>query len=178
MSGHRILFYATRDDLAPVIGSVEAISPLRYALTGLHITSDFSTYPSALEIPRLGQATADSSSACDSYLAVHRDTQIVIREVPQVSGGSRFAIDQLANPNSVRFQSGGVCEGNILIHGLVDTTGVTEEALTIFNHFRKWLKKSFTRRGAFYVGAKALQLKEQGWRLTGAIRSPREYDLA
>ena len=178
MLGYRIYFYATREDLEPVIHSIEVLMKFNYALTGLHTSLSFPVYSSALEIPTLGQATQDSAVGCDSYLVVPIGTQIVIREVPQISGGVRYAVDQLVNPDSIRFQSGGVREGGIIIHGLVDTTGQSNNAKVIFKIFKKYLTKSFMKQQAFYVGRNAIQLKEQGVRLTAAVQSAHEYDLA
>jgi len=177
MPGHQIHFYATREDLEPAIRGIEAAASFRYALTGLHVTRAFPEYSSALEIPTLGRATGDSAVLCDAYLVVAREEKIAIREIRQNAGGTRHAVDQLINPRSIVFQPGGVRDGGVIIHGRAATTAQSKEAKEIFSLFRKWLKKSFEKRRAFYVGPAAMRLKEEGARLTMAVHSPREYDL-
>jgi hypothetical protein len=178
MSGLRLHFYTTREDLEPAIRGIEAAASLRYALTGLHTSRVFPEYASALEIPSLGRATGDSAVTCEAYLVVAKQEKISIREICQNSGGTRYAVDQFVNPRSIIFQSGGVRNGGVIIHGRVATTAQSEEAKEIFSVFRKWLKKSFEKHRAFYVGPTAMRLKEEGARLTMAVQSPKEYDLA
>jgi hypothetical protein len=178
MSGHRIHFYATREDLEPAIRSIEAVASFRYALTGLHKSPVFPEYSSALEIPMLGRATSESAITCEAYLVVPKGEKISVQEIRQNSGGVRDVVDQLVNPRSIVFQSGGVRDGRVIIHGRAATTAQSEEAKEIFSLFRKWLKKNFEKRRAFYVGPVAMRLKEEGVRLTMAVQSPKEYDLA
>jgi hypothetical protein len=177
MVSHQIHFYAMREDLEPVIRGIEAAANFRYALTGLHDSRTYPAYSSALEIPALGHATGDSAVLCGAYLVVAKEEKISVREVRQNSGGVRYAVDQLGNPRSIVFQSGGVRDGGVIIHGCAATTAQSEEAKEIFSLFRKWLKKNFEKRGAFYVGPAAMRQKEEGGRLTMAVQSPREYDL-
>jgi len=178
MSGHQLHFYATREDLEPAIRGIESAASFSYALTGLHMSRVFPKYSSALEIPSLGRATGDSAVTCEAYLVVAKEEKISIREIRQNSGGMRYAVDQLVNPRSIVFQSGGVRAGGVIIHGRVATTARSEEAKEFFSLFRKWLKKNFQRHRAFYVGPAAMRLKEEGARLTMAVQSPKEYDLA
>jgi hypothetical protein len=178
MRGHAIYFYATRDDLEPVIRSIEATASFNYVLTGLQSSRIFPTYSSGLEIPSLGRATGQSAVHCEAYLVVPKETQVLIRDVPQRAGGVMYAVDQLINPDSIVFQPGGVLDDSVVISGEAGTTAQTEKATEIFSLFRKWLKNDFQRRQSFYVGPNALQLKEKGSRLTANLKSPREYDLA
>lgn len=67
--------------------------------------------------------------------------------------------------------------GAVIIHRCAATAAQSEEAKEIFGLFRKWLKKGFEKRRAFYVGPAAMRLKEEGARLTMAVQSPKEYDL-
>jgi len=177
MIGHQIHFYATREDLEPVILGIEAASSFRYARTGMHPSRIFQEYGSALEIPSLGRATGDQATSCEAYLVVPKDEKIAVREICQKTGDTRYAVDQLVNPRSVVFQSGGVRDGRVIIYGRVATTAQSEESKEIFSLFRKWLKKKFQKRGAFYVGPMAMLMKEEGFRLTMAEQSPKEYDL-
>ena len=174
----QIHFYATRDDLEPVVREIESTGVFRYALTGLHASECYPEYLSALDIPSLGRATADQANTCDSYLVVERSEKIAIRDIRQGLLRIRYAVDQLANPRSIIFQSGGVRDGRVIIHGRVATICDSEEAKSMFRLFSRCLKKNFTKRQAFYVGPEAMRLKDDGYRLTIGVKSPKEYDLA
>jgi hypothetical protein len=174
----QIHFYATREDLEPVIRAIEDTATFRYARTGLHTSSIYPEYLSALDIPSLGRATGDQAMMCEAYLVVRKSERIAIREIPQNCGGMRYAVDQLVNPRSIVFQSGGVRDGRVVICSRVSTTGQSEEAKAMFRLFAGRLKKSFEKRQAFYVGPSVMRLKEEGFRLTMAVQSPKEYDLA
>ena len=171
-------FYATQSDLESVIRKIEETASFCYALTGSHPTPSYPTYNSAIEIPDLGHATADSSMGCKSYLVLRQGQKIAARKIPQNAGGTRHAVDQLANPDSITFQPAGIRGNATVIHGRIATTGTTMEAKTIFATFQRHFKKHFVKRAAFDVGPEAMQLKEQGFRLTMAIQSPPEFDLA
>jgi hypothetical protein len=174
----RLHFYATQADLESVIRKVEETASFRYALTGLHPTPSYPTYNSAIEIPDLGHATADSSMGCKSYLVLRHGQKIAVRKIPQNAGGARHAVDQLANPDSIIFQPAGISGNATVIHGRIATTGTTIEAKTIFATFQRHFRKYFAKHAAFYVGPEAMQLREKGFRLTMAIQSPPEFDLA
>jgi len=174
----RLHFYATQADLESVIRKIEETASFCYALTGLHPTPSCPMYNSAIEIPGLGRATANSSMACNSYLVVRQGQKIAVRKIPQNAGGTRHAVDQLANPDSIIFQPAGIRGNATVIHGRIATTGITIESKTIFATFQRHFKKCFAKHAAFYVGSEAMQLKEKGFRLTMAIQSPAEFDLA
>jgi len=178
MPGHGLYFYATREDLVPAIHAIEDRTAFRYALMGMHTMLTFPQFTSALEIPSLGEATGDQEATCDRYLVVPREAPIAVREVQLNSGGVRYAVDQLVNPNSIVFQPGGLRNDRVIISGGVTTTGQTEISKSIFRLFARWIKKGFEKRMAFYVGPAAMRLKTDGFRLTMGVQSPPLYDLA
>lgn len=178
MKGHSVNFFATREDLEQVLGAIEARVGIKYMLAGLHASREIPIYQSALEIPSLGMATADSSAACERYLVVPKQTNVAVRDVPQKAGGVRYAVDQLMNQDAITLCPAGRRDEGAIISGVAGTTSETRKALEIFRLYRNHIRQAFTKRQSFYLGAEAMRLKREGFRLTTSIRSPREYDLA
>lgn len=172
------LFFALPDDLLPVFQLVESKHRITYTLTGLLASSQLTTVGSGSMLPSLFLPASHSSVQCDSYLITLADTEIQIRAVPQLAGGTKFAVDQLVNPDSITITHGGVYSPGILISGRVATVSDTPTAKALQSAFSRAIAKSFIRVKAFWVGPGALELLKEGNRLTQSASSPREYDLA
>ena len=173
------LLFATADDLLPIFERVEARHSLAYTLCGLFHSDEVSTVSSGSVIPTLrGAAPHPSAVACPRYLVTPASAPVTVRKVPQASGGIRYAVDQLANPDSIIIQTGGIFPPDVLLHGSIGSASATPFSTQIYRAFTSAITKSFSHVQAFYVGAKAYELWQQGYRLTPAIQSPREYDLA
>jgi hypothetical protein len=172
-------FYATGDDLRPVLESVERKHSVAYTLTGLLKSGELTTVSSVAAIATLGSPAPDPN-ACGgyAYLVTPADVQVVIREVPQQAGGIRYAVDQLANPISITLIHGGFYAPDILLHGRVASCSDHAAATKLYRAFAVAIAKNFTRVRGFYVGPKAVELFHLGCRLTIGANSPREYDLA
>jgi hypothetical protein len=171
-------FFATADDLVPVFELVESGLRLAYTPTGLFETSQQPRFISGKALPTLRKPAGASSINCPTYLVTPAGTRVVVRTVPQRAGGVRYAVDQLANADSVALTHGGLFSPEILISGRVATVSKTPGAKEIQAAFSKAIGKLFKRVGAFHVGPEAAQLFDGGCRLTQSAKSPREYDLA
>lgn len=171
-------FFATRGDLIPIITEVERAAKLRYVQYGVYDKRVFPEFNSALDIPDLGRATDESAVACRKYLVIPQEAEVAVREMNRRMGGTGYFIDQLENPISVVFAPGGLFEKAVLLYGSVDTVSQGKEAQSIKGKFEYRLKKHFSKRGAYYVGSEAEQLRQQGFRLTGAVQSPPTLDLS
>ena len=175
----RCHFYAAANDLLPVFESVEAKHSLTYTLCGLFPTRELKSVAAGIDIPALhSPAPYPSAIACPQYLVTAAGASIVIREVRQKAGSVLYAIDQLANPESVTIQPGGLYPPDVLLHGRVATASSTPFAVQLQRAFSSAIAKMFEHIRAFYVGREALQLWQRGYRLTPSAESPREYDLA
>lgn len=173
------LFFATADDLLPVFERVESKHRLAYTLCGLFPIRKYQSFPSGAVLPSLrAQATHPNAIAGAQYLVTPVDQSVVIREVPQKSGGIRYAIDQLENPDSIAIQLGGIFPPDILLGGRVGTASSTAFAKQIHRAYSSAVAKFFLQIRAFYVGPQAQELWRTGHRLTQSAQSPREYDLA
>jgi hypothetical protein len=175
----RILFYAVKEDLLPVLELVESKSSLKYALTGNFLKSEIEesicVFDSGAQIPHLGTANADSAVACDGFLVCERATPINLRTVGQ--HGERVCVDQLANPESVTLRPGGIWHGDVLLHGTLGTASNSPVSQSLMKRFHAAIKKTFSKVQDYYVGPEAYCLLERGWRLTAATQSPPECDL-
>jgi hypothetical protein len=89
-----------------------------------------------------------------------------------------YAIDQLANPDSIIIQPGGLYPPDVLLHGRVGTASSARFAAQLQRAFAFSLAELFQRIRAFYVGPEAQELWRRGYRLTPSVQSPHEYDLA
>ena len=170
-------FFATPDDLDPVFARVEAKWSLSFAPTGLFETYQVAPFSSGGSLPTLRAPAAKSAAECATYLVTRAGTPINVRSVPQRTGGMLYAVDQLANPDSVTLTHGGLCSPGVLISGRVATVSSTPFAKQLQTAFSNAIGKFFTRVNAYYVGPAALELLRQGCRLTHSATSPREYDL-
>jgi hypothetical protein len=172
-------FFATADDLLPVFDLVDRKHRLAYTLTGLHESPELCTVTNGTDIPSLRDVMgAPNAIACPSYLVTLEGATVQVREVPQQSGGIRYAVDQLINPDSITFSHGGFFSPEILLYGRVGTISDSEISKKLFRAFSSAIAKEFDRVKAFWVGPEANELLRQGCRLTMGAHSPKECDLA
>ena len=172
-------FFAAGNDLLPVFESVEAKRSLTYTLCGHFPTRELSSVAAGADIPALrSPAQYPSAIACPQYLVTAAGASVVVRDVPQKAGGVLYAVDQLANPESIIIQPGGLYPPEVLLHGRVGTATSTLFAVQLQRAFSVAIAKIFEHIRAFYVGPEARTLWRRGYRLTPSAQSPREYDLA
>jgi hypothetical protein len=167
------LFFLTKGDVVGLLQEVEANASVAYARMGAFSAGRVELYLSALEIPRLGEATADSSIASQSFLVVPRATEVVLRH-----SGHRVFLDQLVNPQSIEFTPGGEDASGALLQGRVGTVHDRVEAKKLLAAYRLTLRHQCKRIKGLYLGAEAEKRWRTGTRLTASVGSPPEYDLA
>jgi hypothetical protein len=170
-------FYATKDDLLPLVAIVERKVALDYVLTGNFLTDAVVQYGSIQDIPNLGHATRESASGNAQFLVVMKGHRVNVRTLPGINGKTRYLIDQLANQSSLMFQPGGFWGDDILLHGRVGTVHTDGISKELMKRFSGAIRKSFCRIKAFWVGPEAERLLDAGMRLTIAEQSPPEFNL-
>ena len=170
-------FFALPDDLLGVFEQVESKSAVSYLLAGMFETPHFEVFHAGAGLPTLRSPACRQSSECATYLVLPVSTRVNVRSVPQRAGGTRYAIDQLENPDSVTFTHGGLYSDGVLISGRVATISSTPVGKQLQAAFSKAIGKLFGKVNAFYVGAGAMELLRGGGRLTFNASSPPEYDL-
>ncbi len=175
-----ILFFALKEDLLPVLELVDSKGPLKYTPTGNYLKSEIEegmrVFDTGAEIPSLGKASADSTVGCDTFLVCERATPINLRTAGR--NGERVCVDQLINPDSVGFTPGGLWNEDVVLYGRIATASESQVSQALMKRFQVAIRKTFARVQYYYVGPKALALLEGGKRLTAAVQSPREFDLA
>jgi len=172
-----ILFYATKEDLLPILEFAEAGKPLKYARTGHYGQSKPEVLLNAASIPGLGTANDDSSVGCDSYLILGQSVALLVRDMLQQDGTTKYLVDQLVNPDSVVLTAGGARMPDILLHGRAATASDSPHSQELMKLFASAFRKRFKKVKAFWVGNHALSQLQRGTRLTMAVSSPREFDL-
>ena len=172
-------FFATANDLLPVLAAVESRRRLSYTPTGHTASPDVVSFHSGESLPTLqSSANSDTASIASAYLVMEVDAPIVARPI-QVQGENtpRWAIDQLANPDSTVLWHGGLWRSDILLSGRVASASKTASSLCLQRVFETQIKRHFSRIKAFYVGEEAARLLDNGARLTMSAQSALEYDL-
>jgi hypothetical protein len=158
-----ILYYALKEDLLPVLELVESKGALKYTPTGNFLKSEIEAgirvFATAAEIHDLGQARADSSGACRAFLVCNRETAINLRIAGAKS--ERVCVDQLANPDSVTVNPGGIWNEDVVLEGGIGTASDSPISQALMKRFQAAINKTFTKVKGYYVGPKALTLLEK-----------------
>jgi hypothetical protein len=173
----QIVFFATKDDLLPMLCVVEAHASLNYALAGNFQKPGLEEYSNGAEIPNLGRATCESAVSSDTYLVYPRSLPIEVRVLEGDGGAKRYCVDQLLNPDTVGFTPAGVWNDEVMLYGRVATASDSAGSQALMRRFHTAIKKRFARVKGYYVGTQAYALLKAGKRLTIAEQSPREFDL-
>lgn len=171
-------FFATADDLLPVLLSVEAKQAVVYTPCGHIHEPRAEHYRTARDLPTLFQPQPyESAVGGPAYLVTVAGTEVVLRQLSRYEGKDRWAVDQLANPDSTVLRHGGLYKENVLLQGEVRTAYKTAVAQRLQRAFDAAIRKHFVKVQAFYVGPAAEALLDSGCRLTAAEPCPPEYDL-
>ena len=170
----QIRFFATANDLVPVLESIEIENKIKYVKLGRNETPAVESFLTVTALPNLGRASNESSINCDSFLICRQNESIRARQVV----GHAFVIDQLLNPETVAFSPGGLWGSDTLLHGRFATASETMFSAALLKLIGSKFRKRFKKIKAFYVGNEAEQMLDGGRRLTIAAQSPRELDLS
>jgi len=120
-------FFATVADLQPGLERFESAFPVRFVQTGLFDSRAVKEFVWK-DLPNLGTAPSGDNNHERAFLVMSRSIDIIVREVPQLAGEIKFAVDQLNNPDSTVFQSAGLYKKGVLTAGQIATTGATSAA--------------------------------------------------
>jgi len=169
--------FATRNDLLDLLNEVEATRPIHYAEAGMFDSPELMVYPSALNIPSLGEIHVQESVQGRILLIADAAVQFVVRPVPQRRGGTRFAIDQKLNPDSVALFPGGQFDSHTLLAGNFGTCTDSEASSSLLGTVEASIRKRWVEIKSYAIGPEAASVLDAGGRLTANLRSPSEYDL-
>jgi hypothetical protein len=177
MKSIQINFFATRADLVPGLEQVESEHSLQYVLSGMFECSTPQRFSSAFAIADLGIAHSGHYIAEKAYLVAEADLEIATVAIPQTSGGVLYEIDLRTNPRAFIFSPGGQFGRNTIISGRLGTATGDVKSLAACRMFADALMKGFTKLHRHYLGPAAVQLLDQGGRLTASIQSPPDFDF-
>lgn len=104
----RIHLFAVKEDILPVLQTMEGKGAVKYIRMFQSGTSDYESFTHGAELPDLGKATSDSSMGCETFLVTKSEVPVDVRPVRLNSGVTEYDIDQLTNPDSVIFTPGGM----------------------------------------------------------------------
>jgi hypothetical protein len=176
MKRHQIHVFGTNPDLKELLTVIEKERDLQFVRTGLFAVPEQKPLLT-LRDSALGVAPEGDSAQEATYLVADRHEPIQIRTVPQHGGAIKYAVDQQLNPKTTVFRPGGIYGDKCVIAGYVGTISEDNISLALFQLFSKEIKRQFEKIESFYVGKRASELLEQGWRLTAGVKSPSLYDL-
>jgi hypothetical protein len=177
MASRQANFYATYNDIAEVLRQFEAQEPIMYVLTGLFDDRTPTTFQTYKAINSLSVSVDGNVHLIPSYLIVVDPRAIVIRKVPQRAGGTLYAIDQLAIPDSLYFRSGGLFSDKMIVPGKIGIAHQTPISRKLYRAFARHLAKSLSKIKSYYVGPEAHALWQNGMRLGLSLRASNELDL-
>jgi len=166
MKSKQIFFYGLEIDLRDILKHIEQNFEVKYIKVGLlDYTPD--TIDSFLDTENtIGVSLYKDWNQVDKYMIIPKTEEVEIRNVPQKRGGLKYAIDQMKNPNSIIFYSGGVYNESFIIASKIGTISQTEFSKKIFKSVSSYIKKGFQKEGAFYISDESLKKQKQGVILT------------
>lgn len=179
MRGKRVHFFADKNDLDLIFRTAEAERDIYYVKFGMFDTREPPQYNSFFDYEDLGiNRRGQHTNSEIMFLVMDKTTQFWATAIPQVAGGTKYAVDQRDNPGSVVLTPSGFYDANTLIAGELGTISDNAESLAIIALFRKIIKKNSVQVGYARVCAGAMEFMKNGGRMvTMGIDSPREYDL-
>ena len=173
----RIFFFATPDDILPVLKRFEANVPLKFVETGGRTTPNRAIYLEASEIPNPGISTHETGSQSAGLMVSYRDTKNHMRVSDNKKYWNLYNGD---NEETVVLTMAGRWKNDMLLPGIMDTLHTSNP---VAQQLMKWFlsaleKEGFTKVDMWWLGKEALQMLKEGKRLSKtAEQSPPEYDL-
>jgi hypothetical protein len=173
----QIHFYALTEDILPVLAAIEGRTALKYTRMGNFETKAIDEFHSGGSLPNVGIANNDSAINCDTFLVSKAALHIEIRVIADSGNKNRYCVDQLLNPDTVTFSSGGSWDARTILYGRLATVSDSTTAQELMGLFRKGIRGLFGKVKSFYVGPRALDVGKNGGRLTPALQCPPNMDL-
>lgn len=179
MKSKQLIFFTVLEDIENILLYIESTIELQYYKTGLFDNHFCKNYSSIRDIPNVGITFSGDWNRIDNYLILKKSTSLNIREIPQKSGGIKFAVDQLKNLKSIELKVGGIYQTieNVIVAGRIATISEDKDSTELYNLIKTKIKKEYKKIGTFYLGKVAEEKLKLGWRLVTNEKLPTEYDL-
>jgi hypothetical protein len=174
----RIFFFATPNDIVPVLRRFQNNAPLKYVETIKLATPNRSIYLDPGEIPNPGISTQASGNTSIEYMVSLRDKKNQVYTFVDSSGTRRWMINGADNEDAVILNMAGLWRTGTLLPGIMDTMHDTRVAQQLMRWFLASLKQEgFVKMDLWWLGREAMTYLRGGRRLTIAEQAPPEYDL-
>lgn len=170
--------FAVESDIKLLLFSLESIVSVKYVRAGMSDEPAPEIYVSVADIPGLGEANSPDQAQCPVFLILPSNATIHVEQIEQRKGGVKYAIDQRKNSTSLALRLGGIFDDCCVISGQIGTCSGDPQSLELMRIVTRLTRKHFERIRSYFVGPRARELMEQGFRLTADARMPKEYDLA
>lgn len=173
-----IHFFATAEDIMPVLRRLEKDEPLKYVPTGKRSEINRPVYVLCDDIPDPGMSTNESGSLSIAYLLSPRDIKNSMYAFVDGLGQKRWHLNNGDNPDSVLLTMAGLWKTGTLLPGNMSTLHGTSNAQCIMKRFLSAIKaEQFVRYGVYWFGREAIEMLQAGRRLVQAEQSPASYDI-
>lgn len=168
-------FFATKNDLIPVLRGVEQRIAVKYVQYGDFRTPEPRVFDRGEDISDLGISPGESHVSCPMFLICEPGLKLRARPIKD---GKAYSFDQLENPDTITFSTGGLWK-DILLYGrfATCTAPFSPVAKKLLQRYSFQVRKHFKRIGAYYLGPEAEEMLKQGKRLTHAEQTPKSFDL-
>ena len=166
----QILFFATPNDIQPIISALETTNKIVFARVGSYDIKD-PPLISGAEIPNPGVATNETASGSDSYLVVPAGSRLNLHpytsEDSDTFGRKMWSVYSGFNDESVEMTLAGIWEDGTLLPGSVRSMHNNEFAKKIMRDFQASLKKAkFEKVQSWWLSTEAVQMLRAGKRLS------------
>jgi len=170
-------FFSTELDLKSLLVDFEQSFNVKYVRAGLFDDSNTSIYHSVNEIAELGTTSSPDQNQSPCYLILSAEEEIQVNPIEQRRGGTKYAVNQSNNPESVIVRTGGLYGGSCIISGQIGTCTTHLKSLDMMNELTRIMTKNFTQIKSYLVGKEARRFMTKGYRLTSDARMSDDYDL-
>ncbi|MEN0036223.1 MAG: hypothetical protein AAGC78_04115 [Cellvibrio sp.] len=167
----QINIYALYEDLQIILESLESKIDIKYAEFNQFDSKLGCIYDSYKDIPYL---SGDENGP--QYLILKKETPLIGRFI---EGSSKYAFDQLLNPDSIVLKPGVTINKDFIISGNVGSASVNDSEISkaLFKAAQKIIKAHFKRVAAYWIGNGAYQVLLNGGRLGISTQTPPLFDL-
>ncbi|MEM6955451.1 MAG: hypothetical protein AAF411_25005 [Myxococcota bacterium] len=175
-----VCFFATPEDIRPVLERFEAFEPIQYVEMQMRTDDLRAVYMSSEQLPDAGQANDRDANFCERYLICPRDAKVSVQTMKMKNGKTRRDVFAVDNPEGASLTTAGIWRHDILLPGRMTAMHRNASSDAIIKNFRSAIRKEkFKKVKAFWVGPAAMGWLRDGKRLPsgGDADDPTSLDL-
>jgi hypothetical protein len=177
MGHYQLMFFATAEDLAPVLSLLESQKKLQYTPMRHVVTNRAQIYFSYADIPDFGRTDHSTAVMNPDYLVALQGTAVQVQSIPLKAGGMNFAIDQRLNMDTVTLQPGGMYGDDVLLYGSIGTVSESDASLKLYDFMVEPFLDRFAHVHGLFLGPAAFDLWKSGVRMSASATPPVDFNL-